>query len=74
MKRLINKLIGKSSEKNLLTAIVLASRKCPNDMEFDRCIRNFMFTTSAAETVSEKDMYKIMEESIEYTKLKNPRP
>lgn len=74
MKRLINKLIGKRSKKNLLNAIVLASRKCPNDMEFGRCIRNFMFTTSAAGTVSEKDMYKIMEDVIEYTKLKNQRP
>ena len=74
MKKLLKRLTGKKSEQNLLNAIVLASRKFPNDMEFGRCIRNFMFTTSAAGTVSEKDMYKIMEDVIEYTKLKNSRP
>jgi hypothetical protein len=74
MKKLLQRLTGRKSQQNLLNAILLASRKFPNDMELGRCIRNFMFITSTAGTMSEKDMYKIMEESIEYTKLKNPRP
>ncbi len=69
MKRLINKLRGKSSEKNLINAVVLASRTYPNDMQFGRCIRNFMFATTRAGKIDEEDMYEIMENVIEDIKI-----
>lgn len=69
MKRLLRKLRGKSSEKNLINAIVLASRTYPNDMQYGRCMRNFLFATTKAGDISEEDMFKIMENVIEKTKL-----
>tara|TARA_S200002703_G_C3797460_1_gene246266 strand:- start:2668 stop:2889 length:222 start_codon:yes stop_codon:yes gene_type:complete len=68
MKRLINKLRGKSSEKNLINAIVLASRTYPNDMQFGRCVRNFLFATTRSGKMSEEDMFEIMEDVIKTTK------
>ena len=68
MKRLIRKLRGKTSEKNLINAMVLASRTYPNDMQFGRCMRNFLFATTRAGKIDEEDMFEIMEDVIETTK------
>ena len=68
MKKLIRKLRGKSSEKNLMNAIVLASRAYPNDMQFGRCMRNFLFATTRAGKIDEEDMFEIMEDVIETVK------
>ncbi len=69
MKRLIRKLRGKSSEKNVMNAIALASRTYPNDMQFGRCMRNFLFASARAGKIDEEDMFEIMEEVIETTKV-----
>ncbi len=69
MKKLIRKLRGKSDDKNLLNAIILASKAYPNDMQFGRCIRNFMFATTRAGKIDEEDMYEIMENVIEDIKI-----
>ncbi len=68
MKRLIRKLRGKSSEKNLMNAMALASREYPNDMQFGRCMRNFLFATTRAGIVDEEDMFEIMEDVIQTTR------
>tara|TARA_Y100000385_G_scaffold272677_1_gene313758 strand:- start:65 stop:289 length:225 start_codon:yes stop_codon:yes gene_type:complete len=64
MKKLWNKIRNRNKGENLLNGIIDASYACPNDMEFGRCIRNFMFECTAKDTVDDSIMYKIMQKCI----------
>ena len=65
MKKLWNKIKNRRNKgENLLNGIIDASYAHPNDMEFGRCIRNFMFECTAKDTVDDSTMYKIMQKCI----------
>ena len=71
MKKLISKLRGKRNKENLINGIIEASKTFPNDMTFGRCMRLFMFECTEHEVVDDEKMYQIMQECIDYVKVKN---
>ncbi len=73
MRKLLRRLKGKN-EENLLTALAEASKEFPNDMEYGRCVRNFLFECTSAGEISESDMYKLMSVSMSSTRLKQIKP
>ena len=65
MKKLWNKIRNRRNKgENLLNGIIDASYAHPNDMEFGRCIRMFMFECTGKDVVDDKLMYEIMQNCI----------
>mgnify|MGYP003645519754 CR=1 FL=1 len=74
MIKILRKYFQGSSDKDLINTLLLASKEFPNDMEYGRCIRNFLWEASQAGEISENDMHNLMNVSISATRLKQVKP
>ncbi len=73
MRKLLRRIRGRN-DKNLLTALAMAAAEFPNDMEYGRCVRNFLWECESAGGMSESDMCNLMTVAISSTRLKQVKP